>query len=243
MNRDCQFNRRSVVAGYVILISLCVASTITATLPARADFLPISLYGETLAFDVLRDGTPVGSHTVSFSRDEESLVVETKLDITIKFLMFTAYRLGYSSKARWSDGRLMFLEARTDDDGNVGQVNAQRSNGVIKITGPDGSKAVTSDIFLTNHWNVAVTQSAEVLNTITGKVNKVSMHNLGLETITAEKIEIKARRWAYTGDLQNEVWYDDEGRWVKMRFAGKDGSSIEYVCTKCLGGDKAAAQR
>ena len=243
MNRDCRSNRRSVVAGYVIPIALWVASAITATLPARADLLPISLYGETLTFDVLRDGTPVGSHTVSFFREEESLVVETKLDITIKFLMFTAYRLDYSSKALWSDGRLIFLEARTDDDGKIGLVNAQRSNGLIRITGPDGSKAVTSDIFPTNHWNVAVTQSAEVLNTITGQVNKVSIRNLGLETITAEKIEIKARRWTYTGDIKNEVWYDDEGRWVKMRFTGKDGSSIEYVCTKCLGGGNAAAHR
>ena len=231
------------MARYVKLIALCVAGVITATIPARADILPISLYGETLAFDVLRDGTPVGSHTVSFSRDEESLFVETKLDITIKFLMFTAYTLDYSSKATWSDGRLMFLEARTDVDGKVGLVSAQRSNGLIRITDPDGSKEVVSDIFPTNHWNVAVTQSAEVLNTITGQVNKVSMRNLGLETITAEGIKIKARRWAYTGDLQNEVWYDDEGRWVKMRFAGKDGSSIEYVCTKCLGGGNVAAHR
>ena len=131
------------------------------------------------------------------------------------------------------EGKLIFLEARTDDDGEISLVKARRSNGLISITGPDGSEAVTNDLFLTNHWNVAVTQSAEVLNTITRQINKVRMRDLGLETVTAEGIEIEARRWAYTGDLQNEVWYDDEGRWVKMRFARRDGSSIEYVCTKC----------
>jgi hypothetical protein len=224
-------------------ISLCVVCMTIAALPARADLRPIALYGENVTFDVLRDGIPVGSHTVSFSRDEASLLVETQFEIAIKFLIFTAYTLDYSSKARWREGKLIVLEARTDDDGEIGLVKARRSNGLIRITGPDGSKAVTRDLFPTNHWNVAVTESAEVLNTITGQVNKVRMRNLGLETITAEGIEIEARRWAYTGDLQNEVWYDDKGRWVKMRFAGKDGSLIEYVCTKCLGGGNVAAHR
>ena len=45
-----------------------------------------------------------------------------------------------------------------------------------------------------------------------------------------------ATRYAYTGDLDNEVWYDDVGRWVKMRFKGRDGSTIDYVCRRCQGG-------
>ena len=206
-----------------------------AALPAHADLHPLSLYGKTLAFDVHRDGTFVGNHTVSFTRDGDSLVVEAQFGIAVKFLTFTAYSLDYSSKARWRDGKLFYLEARTDDDGELSVVKARRSLQSIRVTAPDGREVVAGDIFPTNHWNVAVTRSAEVLNTITGQVNKVQMRDLGYELITAEGIEIDARRWAYTGDLQNEVWYDDEGRWVKMRFAGKDGSLIEYVCTKCLG--------
>jgi len=32
-----------------------------------------------------------------------------------------------------------------------------------------------------------------------------------------------------------EVWYDDWGRWVKMQFASRDGTKIDYVCKRCQG--------
>jgi hypothetical protein len=43
--------------------------------------------------------------------------------------------------------------------------------------------------------------------------------------------------------LNTEVWYDDLGRWVKMRFNGPDGSAIEYVCRRCQGSDAKKAQQ
>ena len=45
--------------------------------------------------------------------------------------------------------------------------------------------------------------------------------------------EIDATLYRYTGDLDTEVWYDDEGRWVRMRFKAKDGSVITYQCEVC----------
>jgi hypothetical protein len=56
------------------------------------------------------------------------------------------------------------------------------------------------------------------------------------EFVDTERGPVMATRYAYHGDLETEVWYDDFGRWVKMRFAGRDGSTIEYVCTLCQGG-------
>ena len=33
-------------------------------------------------------------------------------------------------------------------------------------------------------------------------------------------------------DLQL-TWYDEEGRWVKLRCRAKDGSMIDYICRQC----------
>ena len=52
-----------------------------------------------------------------------------------------------------------------------------------------------------------------------------------------------ATRYAYSGDLKADVWYDDAGRWVKLRFRGRDGSVIEYVCRRCQGPAVKHAQR
>ena len=62
----------------------------------------------------------------------------------------------------------------------------------------------------------------------------------GREPIPTERGDVVASRYSYTGDLADtEVWYDDVGRWVKLRFLGRDGTPIEYACRRCQGGDKA----
>ena len=61
--------------------------------------------------------------------------------------------------------------------------------------------------------------------------------------VATERGGIPATHHAYTGDLSTEVWYDDAGRWVKMRFEAQDGSTIDYVCRRCQGGPIKKAQR
>jgi geranylgeranyl diphosphate synthase type II len=57
------------------------------------------------------------------------------------------------------------------------------------------------------------------------------------EYVATERGQVPATYYRYTGDLLAELWYDDDGRWVKMRFKGRDGSMIEYVCRRCQGPD------
>ena len=35
------------------------------------------------------------------------------------------------------------------------------------------------------------------------------------------------------GHLAAESWYDHAGRWIKMSFAGMNGSTIDYGCRHC----------
>lgn len=88
-------------------------------------------------------------------------------------------------------------------------------------------------MFPTDHWHSGVLQSDRVLNTITGRVARVDIADMGEAQVVVNDAPESARRYVYSGDLQTEVWYDREGRWVKMRFRADDGSTIEYVCRKC----------
>jgi hypothetical protein len=99
--------------------------------------------------------------------------------------------------------------------------------------GTNGKFNTPAPIFPTNHWNVDVVNHTLVLNTLTGLLNTVSITAQGSETIPTENGPINATRYSYSGDLKNEVWYDNEGRWVKMRFEASDGSIIDYVCKRC----------
>lgn len=194
---------------------------------------PLQLYGERMLFTVLRDGTPVGTHTVDFRREGRDLIVDSRFDVTVKLLFVTAYSFRYEATDRWRDGCLVDLRAITDDDGTRSAVTAALENGALRVVGPAGSDKAPAEIFPTHHWNAGVVGSQKILNTITGKVGSIGFIDGGIEPVEVNGQRLPARRYAYSGDLENEVWYDAQGRWVKMRFAGKDGSTIEYRCESC----------
>lgn len=199
----------------------------------QSSFEPIALYGTEIRFAVLRNGDPVGSHSVSFAPDGEDLVVRTHFQVEVRFLLFTAYRYTYKAEDQWRRGTLLSLQAETDDNGKRHRVEARAAGDELRIRGPDGPAVGQKGIFPTHHWHPGVLTADRVLNTITGRINRIGILDLGKEWIAAGNTRIQARRYAYTGELDNEVWYDPEGRWVKMRFRAEDGSTIDYVCEKC----------
>ncbi len=195
---------------------------------------PLDLYGDAIRFDVRRNGTLVGSHTVSFARQGERLSTSTRFEVAVDVLFVTAYRYVYASEAVWTGGCLEGLTATTDDNGKESVVRVARSGDRLSVSGPKGTVTARRETLPTEHWSSAVIGHDAVINTITGRINRVEISSAGAETVkTADGRAITARRYVYGGELDNEVWYDAEGRWVKMRFPAKDGSSIEYVCVKC----------
>ena len=215
------------------LLGLGLASATPAFAACQSDWQdPRSIYGDSLVFKVLRDGTPVGYHRVDFRDQGSDVIVDTKFLVEIDFLFITAYRYKYESTEVWRDGCLAELRAITDDDGDRSSVNATGNGSGLLVTGPDGGVVSAPRLFPTNHWNSGVIGSEKVLNTITGQVDDVQIVDRGASTVTARGETVTAQRFTYTGDLDVDVWYDEEGRWVKMRFE-KDGATIEYVCQQC----------
>ncbi|SUS05916.1 conserved exported hypothetical protein [uncultured Defluviicoccus sp.] len=205
--------------------------------PGRALFAdPLQLYGDRMKFTVLRDGTAVGSHTVTFNRQGKDLIVDTRFDVMVEFLFMTAYSYHYAATARWRDGCLVDMRVTIHDDGTLSTVTATADNDGLKVSGPNGLVAAPLDIYPTHHWNAEVIGSAAVLNTITGRIDKVRIVDHGVEPVAINGQMLPARHYSYTGDLKNEVWYDAQGRWVKMRFEGRDGARIEYRCDNCYRG-------
>ena len=153
----------------------------------------------------------------------------------IDFLFLTAFFFHYQSETNWKNGALIRLKAITNDDGDTYAFKAFIKNNKMVIK--DDTSSTTSDLplFPTNHWNSEVLGQKKVLNTLTGKVNNVLISKVSREAVQTEIGEILATRYAYTGDLDTEIWYDDKGRWVKMRFKGRDGSVITYKCQMCQG--------
>ncbi|GAA0575742.1 DUF6134 family protein [Caenispirillum bisanense] len=203
---------------------------------------PLALYGPRIVYDVERNGAVIGRHEVTFTAAGPAgdVVAEAASTMTVTLLGLPLYRFTYRSRDVWRDGVLAQLDAVTDDDGSRSTVTARRDGDGLVIDGSLGRLTATGPLFPTNHWNAAVRGSDQVLNTITGGLNAVTMTAAGRETVATRQGPVEATLWTYRGDLTADVWYDDAGRWVGLRFPARDGSTITYVCRQC-GLDRPAA--
>ena len=199
----------------------------------------LQLYDGGIDFDVVREGEKIGTHKVRFDRDANGWNVRSVVDLEVRFLAFFVFRYRYEADALWVNGELQRLRTDVIDDGERSSMLATRSGDRMQIRFKDQAYTTEAPIIPTNHWNADVLGQKRVLNTITGNVNDVMLVAKGREPIPTERGDVVANRYNYTGDLvDTEVWYDDAGRWVKLRFLGRDGTPIEYACRRCQGGGK-----
>lgn len=212
------------LAGAPVLAAEMTAATI-----------PLVLDGGELLFDVYRNGEKVGFHRVRFTEDKDALVARSLFQIDFKLFFFLPYRYVYASEGLWRNGELARLSADVDDGGDLFTLSATRHNGLMQISTTDRRYTAKAPVLPTNHWNAAVLGETRVLNTITGSINKVQIDARAAEDIATETGTVRATRYTYSGDLRTTVWYDARGRWVKKRFRGHDGSTIDYVCRRCQG--------
>jgi len=197
------------------------------------------LYGDSIEFDIIRNGSRVGSHNVAFEESGDALSVVTDFQLEVGALFITFFELTYRSEALWRNGQLVSLSARTDQNGDISNVEATLADGQLRGRGPNGQFSAPLGIYPTNHWNAGVQDSTQLINTITGRVSDVRLVSLGVEQVQTERGVVEATRYKYEGAIENEVWYDPQGRWVRMQFPGGDGSLIELQCRKCFPSDTA----
>lgn len=200
----------------------------------RSEISPFNLYGKKIQFDVIRDGKIVGQHTTHFQVQADKLVIETQMNLKIKVFSISIYSFNYEATEIWKNDLMTNLDVTVLDNSERKIINAFSVTDGFSIKGPAGDFKISGPIISTNHWNVNVLKERRVLNTITGAVNQVQITNKGRERVSVKKGHLIATRYDYTGDLTNtSAWYDNEGRWVKLRFIARDGSTINYFCNTC----------
>ena len=188
-------------------------------------------------FDIYREGKQIGTHTISRRSLDNRLVVEARTRISIKLLGIELYRFRYDTREVWDGDGLLQLVASVDDDGEQISFEGQRTGDRFVWSDGRTESSHAMPVYPTNHWNAGVLGQNAVLNTLTGKINNVTIMDEGRETLDYAGSSQPASRYRYDGELQLVSWYDSQGRWLAMRFTTDDGSTIEYRCRNCTGQD------
>lgn len=184
-----------------------------------------------LGFTVQRDGEDVGTHTIRFDDSDGALKVnvQTSVNVTLPFIGISVYHFEHNGSELWRDGELVTLESRTDDDGEARELKVQREGGKLRVESNVAQHDSAGDLIPASLWHPDLITSKILLNTLDGSEMLVSVSEQDNETVEVQGQMVNARHFVLSGGLNRELWYDGDGVLVKVAFAAKDDSRIEYV--------------
>ena len=229
----------SLIAGLILLGTEVSA----AAVPPESGFAAVpepehqaALYDGPIIFDVIRKGKKIGEHVTRFEPADDGLLVVNDLDLKVKVLFITAFKLDYHSEAVWDESGLKLLETKVKQGRKRRVLEGLRDGDIFSWTTPKGESLSADNpetLYPTDHWHVGVVDQHQVLNTLTGAMDDVNIRPVQWESVPTGTGPRRALKYQYEGDLDNQVWYDEAGRWVGLQFKGKDGSTVRYVCRQC----------
>jgi len=198
--------------------------------PALAQQIPGVPDSDALVFTVLRDGSSIGTHEIVFSQSGQKLTVDVTTDIKVKLPLIgiVVYRFAHEGHETWINGSLTELSSVTDDDGTDHQVSVVSDGNRLAVKSDVTAHESQLGIIPGSLWNPEVQHQSILLNTLDGTEMNVTIETLETEIIEISNGSIQAQHVRVRGDLQRDLWYAEDGRLVRMVFAAKDDSQIEY---------------
>jgi hypothetical protein len=213
-------SRRAALAGLGAIAALPLAPGAVARNPAPP--------GD-IAFTVWRGTSPIGTHRIAFRAEGDDLVVTVAIDLAVRVAGIAVYRYTHRNREVWRGGRLVSLDTTTNDDGTVYAVAARAGADGLAVTSGGRTIAAPADILPSSYWHPETPSARRLLNTQTGAVESIAVAAPAAETVETAAGRVPARRFAMTGGIAGDFWYDGAGRLAKIAFTAKsDGSLIWY---------------
>lgn len=219
-------NTRARTRVAVLLLTLAAASPWSSV--SAISGIPDS---GSLGFTVLRNGNDVGKHTIHFTRGDDGIKVDvqTRVNVKLPLIGVSVYHFEHEGHELWRDGALVALGSVTDDDGAAHELEVRREGQRLRVTSNGSQHESAGDLIPASLWHPDLVKRSLLLNTLDGREMPVSVTEQPGETVQVRGRTVNARHFVVSGGLERELWYDADGVLVKVAFAAKDDSRIEYV--------------
>ena len=180
-----------------------------------------------LRFDILMADDVIGSHQVEFDGFGDELLVETRIEIKVKFLFLTLFEYSHRSAETWKAGRLEAFASNTNDDGRLDSVIGQARDNGFEVQGRKGTTLAPADIMVGSFWNPEILSRDLLIDPQKGTLKEQVIHGRERTTLTVGGEPRPVTRYRLSSILDGEVYYDDRGQWVGGTFK-KKGTNIRY---------------
>jgi hypothetical protein len=136
--------RRLLVAG----VAMAIGRNASATLPVPR--------GSSLAFRLTRHGAAIGTHSLAFRGNGDTLEVDIAVEVLVKFGPFPFVRYSHHNRETWQANRLIGVSSRTDRNGTPLHMAAALTDAGLQVEGSGTRPYIApDDAFATTYWHKA----------------------------------------------------------------------------------------
>ena len=223
------------------MIKLRIITLLTITLFCfNINAFPIPKNGK-VKFDVIRKNNVIGSHEITFVKNNDVLLVETNIEIEVKVLFISAYTFAHQSTETWINGNFTKIVAHSDfEDEREYFIKGQDNNDSFLVSGMDGKLELDKNILPSNFWNIDVLKQKEIFDTQKGVARKIEVEALGYEEIKVNEENIKCKKFIFNASSNPKdkgtfpeytLWYDENDELMKFQFTdeGRGKKTITIV--------------
>lgn len=180
-------------------------------------------------FRVYLGDSEIGHHRFRLTEEGGTRVLSTVADFKVRFLFFTAYRYQHVNSETWRDDCLQRIDARTDANGKIIDVEGEQRRDAFHLDAPDSSRTLPGCIMTFAYWNPGILREDALLNPQTGEMMPVEVEEVSTETLVVRGQDVAARRYRLTTDeLSLDIWYSNESEWLALESTTKDGRTLRY---------------
>lgn len=172
-------------------------------------------------FQMLRNGDPIGTHTVTLERRGAEVVATSDVSVAPKVLGVVVYRYEHRYAEATRDGRFLRVSSRLNRNGRVVEVEAEAGPDAVTVRGPSGVVRMPPNAAPLSWWEPQRFGRVPLFGTSTGQEMRVTFERARLAD-GGERVLVR-------GELECELRYDAAGRWTGFATRGEDGSAISYA--------------
>jgi hypothetical protein len=181
---------------------------------------------------LVREGSVIGSHVLTFVRSDNGFDIRIAVDITVGLGPIKFFRYTLRGLEQWRNGRVVHVDATTNDNGTPEQMRADRDASGLWVAGTKAPRYLApSNALPATHWNMGELQ-APWINPQDGRLLHPVVRRVGPgPVVLAGGRAETATEYSVSGDVRLDIWYDASRQWSGLRFAAKDGSEVHYELT------------
>jgi hypothetical protein len=211
--------RRAVLLGGAAVVT--GAASGAAALPVPS--------GDSLAFRMLRHGSEIGTHALTFSHDGAMLTVRIVVDALVTFASIPVVRYSHRGVETWRDTILVGLTGDTDKNGTRNWVRAQRTDEGLVVLGSQSKRYISPESAIpTSYWDKRMLDGP-MISLEDGVLLSPKVADLRMESVRlASGQMIAADHYSLSGAFAVDLWYDEQRTWAGMAMTVVDGSEVHY---------------